>query len=55
MQYYGESRRKWNIGSAHGLPEKFKGYCEYHNVEIEDDDPEFYRLYMRMGANILNT
>ena len=33
-------------------PKKFKGYCKYHNVEIEDDDPEFYRRFMRIDAVI---
>ena len=31
-------------------PKKFKEYCKYHNVEIEDEGPEFYRLYLRMDA-----
>ena len=31
-------------------PKKFKRYCKYHNVEIEDDDLEFYRRHMRMES-----
>ena len=31
-------------------PKKFKRYCKYNNVKIQDYDPEFYMRYIGMDA-----
>ena len=33
---------------------KFKKYCKYQNVEIEINNPEFYRRYMQVDVDIVN-